>query len=416
MIFNTTINSEKSLNDFEIFLNKESAKYSELHGEICVGLSALSRFGKLSTDQLSNLIKKAKEKKIEPVLVWDILQTEERMALNRELFKKLPLHEFNKVRVHDPGVLEFILEDFPWLKIDLILETGNHNTLGLETWVSYVGERLARVVLSLEIPKEKLKEIIIALKKINPKLQVELLVFGPILLFYTPRPLLKALAPIKKMSVSELIEEEVILFASGTSEESPHSGFPLIENQHGTFMFNTKDHSLVTEFAELLAMGIDVFRFDLEVLNHKDEDLFTKTFSGVSSLFELSANSAEFEKIKTVCSRPLIKGFFQTNKTDVLFTKLKNRIIERVDTGFVGEIIDVERDKGLCLWVKSKESIVLPKKLKLISPENKVKEIFVEHLLTLAGEKKSNLRPGEYYLLPFLNSITLKSKVYLEDM
>lgn len=413
MIFNTLVNSENSLLDFDRFINKEKQKNHEIRSEVLLGISELSRFGTFKKEALSEMVKKAKEKKHTPVLVWDVLQTEDRMDLNREVFKTLPLHEFERVRVHDPGVLSFVMDNFPWLKIDLILETGNHNSLGLETWVKFVGDKLQRVVLSLEIPKEKLKEIVLMLKKINPKLEIELLVFGPILLFYTPRPLLKALKPVENMSVKELIESDVTLYASGTSEESPHSGFPLIENRHGTFMFNTKDHSLLTEMNDLLAMKLDAFRFDLEILNHKNEELFEKYFSHVNSLVNIS--DSEALRLKEISVRPLIKGFFQTNKTDVLFTKLKNRTIERHDTNFVGEVIDVERDKGLCLWVKSKNKIELPKKMKLISPENKVKEIALETLVTLTGERVMTLIPGEYYLVPYLNSITLKSKVYLEN-
>lgn len=415
MIFNSLINSEKSLLDFENFLNQEKKNNPKISGEVLFGVSELSRFGTLKSSELSLLVKKAKEKGLTPILVWDVLQTEDTMEKNREFFKTLPVHEFSRLRAHDPGVLEFIMEHYAWLKIDLILETGNHNTLGLETWVNYVGEKLARVVLSLEIPKEKLKEMIQILKEHHPQLEVELLVFGPILLFYTPRPLLKALKPINEMSVAELYENDVTLYASGTSEESPHSGFPLIENRHGTFMFNTKDHSLLTEFHDLLKMQVDAFRFDLEILNNKNENLFEKSFAHISSLMELRNNEVEIEKLKELNPRALIKGFFQTNKTDVLFTKLKNRIIERVDVNFVGEIIDVERDKGLCLWVKSKNKVLLPQKIKLISPENKVKELAVDQLKTLTGESVTTLIPGEYYLVPFLNSITLKSKVYLEN-
>lgn len=415
MIFNTLINSSDSLNDFKVFLDKEKINHQMLKGEILLGLSELSRFGNLKKNELMNFIKQAKDLALEPVLVWDILQTEDRMDKNRELFKSLPLNEFKRVRVQDPGALEFIIENYPWLKIDLILETGNHNTLGLKTWVNYVGEKLQRVVLSLEIPKEKLREIIQELKSINPSLEIELLVFGPILLFYTPRPLLKALKPLNEMSVSELYENDVTLYASGTSEESPHSGFPLIDNRHGTFMFNTKDHSLLTELGDLVLMGVDAFRFDNEVLNNKNEKLFEKLFSHIGSLYLLKNHDDQIDVLKSLNPRPLIKGFFQTNKTDVLFTKLKNRTIERKDTNFVGEVIDVERDKGLCLWVKAKNPIRLPQKLKLISPENKAKEIMVEKLQTLTGSSVEQLIPGEYYLLPYLNSITLKSKVYLES-
>ena len=38
----------------------------------------------------------------------------------------------------------------------------------------------------------------------------------------------------KSMTSGEFLE------ATGESEESPHKGFPLIENSHGTFMFHIK--------------------------------------------------------------------------------------------------------------------------------------------------------------------------------
>lgn len=414
MIVTTTINSENSLLDFHQFIQKEKLLRPHLIAEVLIGVSELSRYGNFKKDDLRPILKLAKNLGLKPVLVWDILQTEDRMEKNIDLFRSLPVEEFEQIRLQDPGVLEFIKREYSWLKIDLILETGNHNTLGIETWVDYVGAQLNRIVLSLEIPKIKLKEIIQKIKSKNPKLQIELLVYGPILLFYTPRPLLKALGPIKDSDILSLIDSDITLYATGKSEESPHSGFPLIENRHGTFMFNTKDHSLLTEFDELFELNIDVFRFDLEILNSNRENMFAQTFSHVDSVFAVKERDEQMEEIKKIAPRPLIKGFFQTNKTDVIFTKLKNRTIERQDKNYVGEIIDVERDVNLCLWVKAKNEITLPQKIKLISPESKVKELMLKSLTNLAGEVCETLIPGEYYLVPYLNSITLKSKVYLD--
>ena len=105
-----------------------------------------------------------------------------------------------------------------------------------------MGDQCERLVLSNELSKEKLLEYAHLLNT-----PIEVLVFGRILLFYSPRLLL---SPLEKTE----LENNHSIEAFGTSEESPHSGFPLIENSHGTFMFNVKDLYLLDHLEELKEM------------------------------------------------------------------------------------------------------------------------------------------------------------------
>lgn len=404
--FISLVRNESSLNDFSQLTNKYNVS-----GDVLVGIKELSRFGTLDVREISAFVKKIKNLKLRPILVWDVLQTEDRFFKNKELFKSLPIHEFTRIRVQDPGVFEFIKSEYSWMEIELILETGNHNTAGLLKWMEYGGQELKKMILSLEIPKEKLKEMLSELKKLNSQMEFELLVFGPILLFYTPRNLLSALDGKDHLS-STRVDEAGFIRASGTSEESPHSGFPLIENLHGTFMFNTKDHSLISEIPTLEDMGIEHFRFDTEILNSNENLTPYTTFFENVDLSHLTEDMIQLLKDRSV--RPLIKGFFQINKSDVLFTKLKNRKIERKDQSYVGEIIDVERDEKLCLWIKAASIKSVDKVFKIITPEGKEKLLTLNSSNTknLSGEFVSTLIPGEYYLIPYQSGITVKSKVY----
>jgi hypothetical protein len=48
----------------------------------------------------------------------------------------------------------------------------------------------------------------------------------------------------------------------------------------------------------------------------------------------------------------LMKGFYRANKTDILFTKLKNHRLQDRDETYVGEVIDVLKGEALVLDLK----------------------------------------------------------------
>ncbi len=357
--------------------------------ELIISSAEFSRFNQNSFDELIQMIEFKKNLSAKLIFEWDILEQENKFKKTCEIFKKLPIHEFSSIRVQDPGVVHFIKTHYPWLKIQLILETGNHNLVGLKRWEDYLGNQLERLILSNELSRELLKNYGQTLKT-----PIEILCFGRILLFYSPRGLLKPLYDKK----SDYIE------ASGTSEESPHSGFPLIENRHGTFMFNVKDLSLVEHVAELLEMNIHNLRIDLRFdafLNHAD------------AIMKALKNKVEVFKIDG--PRPFIKGFYNINKTDVLFVKLKNNRIARNDANYLAEVVDVEKEINLVLKIKKNFEISEELKLKIITPEGKEKKITVSEFLNSKKEKVSKLINEKIVTISYVNGVTVKSQIYLDS-
>lgn len=110
----------------------------------------------------------------------------------------------------------------------------------------------------------------------------------------------------------------------------------------------------------------------------------------------------------------MIKGFYNINKTDVLFTKLKNKRIQRLDDNYVGEIVDVERDQQIALVVKSKTlSIKIGDQIQLVTPEGKVKTIELKSLLDTSKVAKTNAGTNEIVLIPYISGVVAKTQVYL---
>ncbi|MBC7429041.1 MAG: U32 family peptidase [Bacteriovorax sp.] len=397
MKFVTYAENTTQLEELSILVETKRIAVSEL--EVIVGTTAISRFSENTVAGLEEMIALNQKFKLPLVLEWDVLQQESLFQKNAELVSRLPLHEFKAIRLQDPGALNLVKEKFPWLKIQLILENGNHNYTGLTRWSDFLGLQLDRLVLSNELSREHLSKYAAELKT-----DLEVLVFGRILLFYSPRMLL---SPIRKVEVQKNIQD-LNIEAYGTSEESPHAGFPLIENRHGTFMFNVKDLYLLDHLEELRSLNIGAVRFDLRF-----DDSFGHLENCID-LFEKRIKPEDILEIKAEHPRPVIKGFYNINKTDVLFTKLKNKRIQRQDDNYIGEIVDVERDQQMALLIKSKHlSLKSGDQLQLVTPEGKTKTLGLNIFSDTSGVGKECATTNEVVLLPFMSGVVAKTQVYL---
>ncbi len=364
--------------------------------EVIIEHKELSRFGKLNTSEFNHALSKLKEKGAQVSLEWDILMSETDFASKASLLNELELDLIDSIRVQDPGAIEYVKHNLDH-KITLILETGNHNLRGIQSWIDHVGERVNRVVLSVELDKKTVKNYCE-----NLEVDVEFLVLGRILIFYTPRNLLSSLLPEDDEKKKRRLVSNEFLEASGESEESPHKGFPLIENKHGTFMFHIKRLFLLDCLSDLKECGVRQLRVD----NRFDsEDLLNKSLLTMNGSCDVASFKKEYPY-------DVIKGYFNTNKTDVLFKKLKNYRLQRKDESYVGEVLETNKAHYMAILIK-KSSIKLGDELKFITPEGKELVCKVHQLQNSVGVDIEKASVDELCLINYFGSVWPKSQVYL---
>jgi U32 family peptidase len=357
--------------------------------EVILEPKSLARFGKLSNDEFLALAKRAKELGLRVLLEWDILMTEDVFMSKITDIKTLHPHA-DALRVQDPGALYWAVEntDKP---LQFIAENGNHNLKALQGWIELASGRMERIILSIELAKTTIDEYVKTLK-----VPCELLGFGRILLFYTPRPLLSALVP-HKIAVNQEFA------AIGESEESPHKGFPLVENQHGTFMFHIKEFCLVEYAHELKAMGLSYFRIDQR---------FETSFLGDISMLVKSFDPIQFEAFKENYHQDLMRGFYFVNKTDVLFPKLKNSRLQKREGDYVGEVLEVMKGSHLAIMIKNPRGLNKTDILKILHPKGEIFETKIYSLKNLELEDVTSIPQGKIALIQFFDGIWPKSQVF----
>ena len=360
------------------------------YSEVILGMREFSRFGKLDEKTFGKLAADATVLGLKVVFEWDILMTE-------DTFKKCvedigPYLELSDVlRVQDPGAYHWAITgtDKP---IQFIAESGNHNLEGLIGWCEAGHGRLERIILSIELSRDSIRDYC-------EKLPVpcELLGLGRILLFYSPRSLLSPLSP-EKIGVNEDIE------VLGESEESPHKGFPVLENRHGTFMFHIKEFCLIDYAQDLKSLGLSWIRIDQR---------FNETNFSAEAV-KIINREAMFENFRATYPQDLMRGFYHVNKSDVLFPKLKNMRLQNRSGDYLGEVLEAEKSSHLAILIKNPKGLKIGDKFQIVHPKGEIFEGEVHSLRNVNLEEVSEVLVDELALIPFVQGVWPKSQLFLK--
>jgi putative protease len=357
--------------------------------EVILGMREFSRFGRLEHDSFMKLSTSAKSLGLRVIFEWDILMTADSFNLCASKMIDYEAH-FDVLRVQDPGAFHWAVHRLE-KPIHFIAESGNHNLEALKGWCEAGGSKLERMILSIELSRDSLKEYCSKLP-----VPCELLGLGRILLFYSPRSLLAPLNP-EKIVVNEEIE------ALGESEESPHKGFPVLENRHGTFMFHIKEFCLIEYAQDLAGIGLSWLRIDSR-FNEK---------SFFPEAVKIVKREAMFENFKSLYPQDLMRGFYHVNKSDVLFPKLKNFRLQNRQGDFIGEVLEAEKASHLAILVKNAKGFKVGDKFQIIHPKGEIFEGEVYSLKNVNLEEVSEVPAGDLALIPFIQGVWVKSQLFL---
>ena len=242
------------------------------------------------------------------MLVWDTLPTEDEFEKQSAIFNALFSESYSAVRVQDVGVFQMISPSVP---VHLVLETGHHNLESVLPYVNKEPNNVKRLVLSNEVPMSTIAEWS---KKLTVELEAQ--VFGPVLIFYSPRYLLPGNKP---------QDDEHTLY--GRSDEDQRE-FRFVANQNGTLMYLDKWLFLLDQVDHLEAAGIQFGRIHLSELGSIHPELVEPFIKSIASC-EKDANidddsSWTVKRFRDELNMPLTRGFFKANKTDRQFKRLKN--------------------------------------------------------------------------------------------
>jgi putative protease len=356
--------------------------------EVLIEPELFAREGRLSIEEVNARIAEAHTHHLRAVLVWDILMTDEDFTACALALKTIDLTHVAAIRVQCLGAARHIYEHYPHVKIQLIAETAHCNLITLQHWCSYLKERLERIVLSIQLPAEKIAHYGETLP-----VPCEVLGIGRILLFYSRRNLLKK-------NFGDLGESwrEVI----AASEESHDRPFPIVDNTHGTFMYLDKDQFIVHKLHELGSYRPAFLRIDLRHLSE-----FPDSSHDIVRIASEARTSPE--SLRESWPRPTIAPFFKSNLTTKQFKFLNSELRFSRDESCIAEVVSTEREKHTVLRIVQPFS--MPQRYLAIDPNGS--EVLGEfhQLKSLSGDALTEVSSDQLVLAPWMRKITTGSLV-----
>lgn len=158
------------------------------------------------------------------------------------------------VIISDLGIFSFVREHFPNLEIHVSTQANTTNAYAANMWQKLGAKR---VVLARELNIDEIENI----SNKNPNLDLEAFVHGAMCISYSGRCLLSNYLTNRDSNHGECVQACRWKY-SVTEESRPDDKFDLLEDNRGTYIFNSKDLCLIDYVDKINEAGVNSFKIE----------------------------------------------------------------------------------------------------------------------------------------------------------
>jgi putative protease len=290
----------------------------------------------------------------------------------------------------DPGVIAMISEVSPERAIHLSTQA---NTTNWKSALFWQRQGIKRINLAREMSLDGIREV-----QERVDVELEAFVHGAMCISYSGRCLLSSVMTGRHANRGECAHPCRWSY-SLVEETRPGEYFPVIEDENGTFIFNSKDLCLLTYLPELVGSGVTALKIEGRMKGiHYVASVVRIYREALDRYFDdPSGYRCRQEWLAELCKishRGYTTGFFLGPPQDIDL-EFHSRYIRTHD--FVGLVEEV-RDDGLLL-VGVRNRIQLGDTLEFISRGMVSTSIMLQEMTTEAGDPISSANPNQRTLL-----------------
>ncbi|MGI6705443.1 MAG: peptidase U32 family protein [Clostridia bacterium] len=157
--------------------------------------------------------------------------------------------------VSDPGVLAIVRETAPRMEIHLSTQANNTNWRSARFWHE---QGVKRIILARELSLDEIKEI---RQRVPDTLELEAFVHGAMCISYSGRCLLSNYLAGRDANRGECAQSCRWKYYF-MEEKRPGEYLPVMEDERGAYIFNSKDLMMIEYIPELMQSGISSFKIE----------------------------------------------------------------------------------------------------------------------------------------------------------
>jgi len=279
----------------------------------------------------------------------------------------------------DPGLIMMVRERWPEIAVHLSVQANTMNYASVRFW-QQLG--IKRIILSRELSLDQVEEI----RQECPDMELEVFVHGALCIAYSGRCLLSGYFnhrdanqgsctnacrwDYKVKDGEEDISGDVRPAEVKLLEEANRPGelMPIEEDEHGTYIMNSKDLRAVEHVERLVKIGIDSLKIEGRTKSHY---YTARTAQVYRKAIDDAVAGRPFDpdllgKLENLASRGYTDGFYQRHHDHETQNYIDNHS-KSVQQRFVGELVAYDHATGMAeVEVKNKFSV--GDELELIMP------------------------------------------------
>ena len=265
----------------------------------------------------------------------------------------------------DPGLIMMVRERWPDMPVHLSVQSNTVNWAAVKFWQTM---GLSRVILSRELSLEEVEEI----RQQCPDMELEVFIHGALCIAYSGRCLLSGyfnhrdpnqgtctnscrwdykVEPAKEDAAGDvwLIEEK----------ERPGEHMPIEEDEHGTYIMNSKDLRAIEHVQKLVAMGIDSLKIEGRT---KSPYYAARTCQAYRQAIDdavagRALDPALLAQLDGLANRGYTDGFYQRHH-DADYQNYLRGHSESARSLYVGDVVAYDAARGLAeIDVKNRFSV-----------------------------------------------------------
>ncbi len=299
----------------------------------------------------------------------------------------------------DPGLIMLVRETWPDQVVHLSVQANAVNWATVKFWHQ---QGIKRVILSRELALEEIEEI----KQRVPEMELETFVHGALCIAYSGRCLLSgymthrdsnqgactnscrwkydtreatetaegdivALNPAvqtftpQKLQVED-IQNKIFLLQE---ENRPGEYMPAYEDEHGTYIMNSRDLRAVQHVARLAQIGVHSLKIEGRTKSHfyvaRTAQIYRQAIDDAAAGRAFDWNM--MDALEGLANRGYTEGFYRRH-LPAEFQNYEQNTSNSGTQQFVGEALDYDRQRGL-LSVSVKNKFSVGNKLELMTPQ-----------------------------------------------
>lgn len=325
------------------------------------GLRAAAR--NFSLDQMREGVAFAHAHGSKVYLTLNIIPHNEDLEALEAYIKDVKEIGFDAFILSDPGTLQFVKMYAPDVEVHLSTQANNTNYMSAKFWAS---QGVSRVILARELTIEETKNIV---DKV-PEMEFESFVHGAMCISYSGRCLLSNYMINKDANRGEC-KHPCRWKYHLVEEKRPGEYIPVVEDESGTYFFNSKDLCLIEHIPEMIEAGLSSLKIEGRMKSLYYVANVVRVYRKVIDDYMADPENYTFDlnmidEIKKASHRKFTKGFALGKPDDD--GQLYGTSAYTRDYDFIGIVLDYDPETGLAT-IEQRNKIVAGDDIEIMGPD-----------------------------------------------